>query len=384
MKILALTSIRSDYDLLSPLYALLKADTEIEFKLIVSGAHLSKDFGYTLQDIQKDGFEILVKLETLVQGDSYTSRLKTASIFLQNSIDIVSHYNPDLLLYAGDREDVIMGSLLGTYLNIPTIHFYGGDHELDGHQDTYIRHATSKLSTLHFVASQTHQKRLEAMGEESQRIFNIGAISLDRLKNFQEQELQHHFEKKIPKNFALLIYHPIANEDPSKTFSTLLELLKKENIFTFVSFPNTDPNYTQIIKHINLYRDDDNFIFYKNLPREIFLTIFKNCSFLIGNSSAGIYEATTFQKGVINVGLRQKNHLITDNTIYVSTNKKEIAQAIQTVLSKPFQNSLKKISNIFGDGKSALKAYKLIKKLNFKNYLPKFYDPLTKEKNGSK
>ena len=184
MKILALTSIRSDYDLLSPLYKLLHNDKSIDFKLLVSGAHLSKEFGYTVQFIKQDGFDTLLEIETLINSDTLKSKLKTASIFLLNVIDVISHYNPDVLLYAGDREDVVIGGLLGTYLHIPTIHFYGGDHELDGHEDTVIRHATSKLSTYHFVSNKQHYNRLLSIGEGQNRIYNIGSISLDRFKKW--------------------------------------------------------------------------------------------------------------------------------------------------------------------------------------------------------
>ena len=223
MKILALTSIRSDYDLLSPLYNLLDKDEGIDFKLLVSGAHLSKDFGHTIDQIVKDGFEILLEIETLIHSDTPKSRLKTASLLLQNSIDIVAKFTPDVLLYAGDREDVMVGALLGTYLNIPTIHFYGGDHEDDGHQDTYIRHATSKLSSLHFVSTFEHQQRLLALGESEKRIFNIGSISLDRLVDVKKTPINDSFTKNIPKNFSLLIFHPILGEDSAFIFENILK-----------------------------------------------------------------------------------------------------------------------------------------------------------------
>lgn len=122
-KILAITSIRSDYDLMSELYKLLNEDIDIELKLLVSGAHMSPNYGKTVNLINKDGFDILLKIETLIDSDSNTSRIKTASLLLQNSIDIINHYGPDLIIYAGDREDVIIGGLIGGYLEIPTIHF---------------------------------------------------------------------------------------------------------------------------------------------------------------------------------------------------------------------------------------------------------------------
>ena len=379
MKILALTSIRSDYDLLSPLYNLLDKDEGIDFKLLVSGAHLSKDFGHTIDQIVKDGFEILLEIETLIHSDTPKSRLKTASLLLQNSIDIVAKFTPDVLLYAGDREDVMVGALLGTYLNIPTIHFYGGDHEDDGHQDTYIRHATSKLSSLHFVSTFEHQQRLLALGESEKRIFNIGSISLDRLVDVKKTPINDSFTKNIPKNFSLLIFHPILGEDSAFIFENILKVLIQKNIFTFVSYPNTDPGYDEINNIIKKYEYVEQFIFYKNLERDLFLNIFSKCDFIIGNSSAGIYEAATLKKAVINVGLRQKNRLISPNIIYSGVDIKNIDLNITKVTSPEFQNMVDNVKNPYGEGKSALIAYGNIKQLDLKSFVLKSEDPLKKD-----
>jgi len=377
MKILGLTSIRSDYDLLSPLYKLLHEDEEIDFKLLVSGAHLSKEFGYTKQYIIKDGFEILLEIETLINSDSLKSRLKTASVFLQNSIDIVAQFNPDVILYAGDREDVIMGALLGVYLNIPTIHFYGGDHEKDGHHDTYIRHATSKLSTIHFVSCEEHKKRLIALGEEPRRIFNIGSVSLSKFYEFNYINYKKYFNinNNIDK-FALVIYHPIDGEDNEKAFINILSSLIEKNIFAFVSYPNTDPNYSRILKIINKFKQNNHFIFYKNLERDVFLSLFKDCEFIIGNSSAGIYEAATLKKPAINIGKRQLNRKTSSNVIFCSIEKKDILKSIDIVVKEEFKNKINNIKNIYEEKNSAKTAYELIKNLNFNEFLPKTYDPL--------
>lgn len=381
MKILALTSIRSDYDLLSPLYKLLNNDDSINFKILVSGAHLSNNYGYTKQYIEKDGFDILLEIETLINSDTTKSKLKTASIFLQNSIDIVSQFNPDLILYAGDREDVIMGGLLGTYLHVPTIHFYGGDHESGGHEDTVIRHATSKLSTYHFVSNVEHQKRLLSIGETNERIYVIGSISLDRFKTFTPLNidiLNKKLKITLPDKFSLLIYHPspLECDNDSVIFENILNSLLEKNIFSFVSYPNTDGNNNKIIDVINKYKDDSNFFFFKNLEREVFLSIFKQSEFIIGNSSAGIYEAASVPIPAINVGHRQKNRMSGQNVVFCDTDLDTIKKTISHVTSESFINSIKKITNIYGDGESSIRAYNLIKTMNFKSMIQKIEDPL--------
>ncbi len=377
MKILGITSIRSDYDLLSSLYTKLHEDHEIELKLLVSGAHLSKNFGFSKKQIESDNLDILLEIETLISSDTPKSRLKTASILLQNSIDVVSFFNPDLILYAGDREDVIIGGLLSMYLNIPSIHFYGGDHEKDMGNDTYIRHATSKLSSLHFVSNEMHKKRLISLGESEKRIFNIGSISLDRLFKYNKLNIQEILSRNIPLNYALMIFHPMENEDSKMIFKEILSILKEKKIFTIVSYPNSDPNHQGIIELIEEFINyKDEFYFYKNLSRDVYLTIFNNCQFIIGNSSAGIYEAATLKKFAVNVGLRQKDRLKSDNIIYCSSNKTDIEDAINFVINPTNKNILDNVVNPFGDGHSSEKAYLLIKKIDFKNFLIKDEDPL--------
>ena len=381
MKILGFTSIRSDYDLLYPLYELLNKDKEIDFKLIVSGAHLSKRFGYTKQYIEKDGFPILLEIENLIDSDTYKSRIKTASILLQNIVDVVDSFRPDAIVYAGDREDVIMYALVGMYLNIPTIHFYGGDHEKDGHNDTYIRHATSKLSSLHFVALEEHKKRLISLGENPDRIFVIGSPSLDRIKKFNLKSNHDLIQllginEKFLEKFALVIYHPISGECADKTFKNILIALKNKGFKAFVSYPNTDPNNKKIINVINQYKSDSNFFFFTNLDRDIFLSLFKKSCFLIGNSSAGIYEAATLKKAVINVGKRQKNRKHSGNVVFCNTSLEDIEKAIERVTSKNFREKMINIQNIYEVENSAKIAYQLIKSIDFSKYIPKIEDPL--------
>ena len=381
-KILALTSIRSDYDLMSSLYARLQADPDIEFKLLVSGAHLSATYGHTIDLIRKDGFDILLAVETLLDADSRSSRLKTASLLLSNTIDMVAQYRPDLLLLAGDREDVIMGALLGGYLEIPTLHFYGGDHVQDGHIDNPVRHATSKLVTAHMVSITEHQDRLIRMGESAHRIFTIGSIALDRFVMHQPlSQADLCSTLGITQGFtrhALLIFHPVGEEQTvcHLIMRDILSALKEQAISTFVSMPNTDPGNRKVLTVMDEFRDDPLFFFYKNLERSLFLSVFKNSCFLIGNSSAGILESASIPIPAINVGLRQQGRKANANVLFCPPEKSAITQAMMTAQSATFQQSLHGMVNIYGDGHSADKALALIKTVDFAALLYKKEDPL--------
>lgn len=381
-KILALTSIRSDYDLMSSLYRLLADDPAIEFKLLVSGAHLSPTYGQSFELIERDGFDILLVIETLIDANSRQSRLKTASLFLQNAIDTVARYRPDLILLAGDREDVIMGALIGGFLEIPTLHFYGGDHVQDGHIDNPVRHATSKLATAHMVCLEEHRQRLVRMGESPERIFTIGSIALDRFVSHRplspEQLRQNLGIRARFDDFATLIFHPVAEEQEycHLIFENILKALKSKGINTFVSAPNTDPGNKNILGVLERYQHDPAFYFYKNLDRDTFLSIYKNSRFLIGNSSSGILESASVPLPAINVGLRQQGRRANSNVIFCDTKQEAIVAAIEKAVSTSFNARLQRMRNVYGDGQSALRAFEIIKTVDFRRLLYKKEDPL--------
>ena len=235
-KILAITGIRSDYDLMSKLLHRLHSDPQIDLELLVGGAHLSQTYGYSFQQIQSDGFKVLHSVESLIDSDTLSSRIKTASIMLQCSIDSVAHWQPDVIIYSGDREEVWIGALLGTYLEIPTVHFYGGDHTSTGHVDNPIRHAVSKMSTFHAVTIEEHRQRLLKIGEPDSRIRVIGNMSLDNFVSqmpipFKDLCKEIEMNERL-QGYAIVLFHP----DPSEKqiagliFERILNTLSLLNI----------------------------------------------------------------------------------------------------------------------------------------------------------
>lgn len=386
-KILALTMIRSDYDLMSPLYQLLHNDNDIDLQLLVGGAHLSETFGYTVKQIENDAFNILIRVESLLDANSKSARIKSFSILLQNSIDAISAFKPDLILYAGDREDVMIGAMIGGYLEIPTLHFFGGDHVNDGHIDNPIRHAASKLSTAHFVTLAQHKQRLMAMGEASERIFVTGNISLDKFVNFtplNKTQIKQKFDITDGfDTFSIMIFHPTLqdSEKPEVIFENILKTLKEKRIYTFVSYPNVDPGNYDIRKVIEKYSQDKNFMFYKNLDRDMFLSIYKQSDFILGNSSSGVCEAASIAIPALNIGTRQTGRYAEENVIFTDSTLNAIKEGIDKVSNSKFQMSVENMKNPYGDGSSASQAYEIIKNKNFKSMLLKTEDAL-EIKNG--
>lgn len=381
-KVLALTTIRSDYALMSSLYQLLHQDSQIELKLIVAGAHLSPFFGNTVREIENDGLTILTRLETLISSDSKEARLKSASILMQNAIDVVATYAPDVIIFAGDREDVIVAALIGAYLEIPTVHFFGGDHEKDGHVDTAVRHATSKLSSIHMVSIEAHRQRLIRMGEDPKRIFTVGSIALDKFVTQPAAEISEIRKQlknpTLPNRFALMIFHPITKELDKVHiyFDNILSALQKMCIFTFVSLPNTDPGYSHILDVATHWRHNSNCYFYNNLEEELFLSIYKRAEFIIGNSSSGILEAASIPLAAINVGVRQQGRFADQNIIFCDPKQTDIEAAISQALSPQFRQQVAQVKNSYGNGQSSHKVMGLLKTLNLQSFIRKTEDPL--------
>lgn len=381
MKILALTSIRSEYDLLSGLFSKLNSDENINLKLIVGGAHNSPTFGLTHKDIELDGLDILLRAESLLDADSSSSRLKSASILLMSIIDVVKGFDPDLIIYAGDREEVMVGALLGGYLGVPSIHFFGGDHAEDGHIDNPLRHAVSKLSTCHFVSTQEHMNRLLALAEPDFRIFNIGSVALDKF--IQEPVIpdiaKRIVGREIEKPHAVLIYHPIADERGKEEaiLNSMVSCLIDKGFHIFIGKPNTDEGNSSIrIAISDIEKKYDSVTVYGNLRRQEFISLFKTSSLIIGNSSAGLLEAPTIKIPSINVGERQRGRLAAESVIFVSAEHGDIQKGIEAVTLDAFQEKLKNVVNPYGDGHSVDKAFSLIKTIDFLSMFKKKEDPL--------
>ncbi len=381
-KILGCSSIRSDYDLMSALYFLLNDSEDVDFKILVSGTHLSSNYGDSIKQIEKDGFDILIKIETLLNSDSSVSRVKSSGILLQNSIEVINEYNPDIIIFAGDREDVLVYAMIGGYLNIPTLHFFAGDHVKDGYIDNPIRHATSKLATAHCVTLYEHKQRLVRMGEEEHRICVTGNLSLDKFINFIPMSKEMLKEKMNVNfsldNYALLIFHPITSEldKVDEYFENILNSLIAKGINTFVSYPNIDHGNQKLIQVMDKYKNHKNLFFYKNLERELFLSIYKHSKLIIGNSSSGICESTSLKIPAINVGMRQRGRYASSNVIFCDTDRQSIENALEKVQTEYFQNHIKTLDNPYGSGNSTQIAFDFLMKTDFSKMLAKLEDPL--------
>lgn len=381
-KIIAVTASRSEYDLLYSLYKLLDEDENIDFSLVVTGAHLSEKFGLTIKQIISDGFTVSNKVFNLIDSDQKIGRILSLGNQISTLAHIFNDNNPDLVLVAGDREEALSVTTTGAYMNIPVAHFFGGDIAKDGNIDNSVRYAASKLAHLHFVTLQKHKQNLIKLGEDEWRIHVIGNPAIDRLISTPKVEVGAIAEflglKFAPKEYLVLIQHPIITqiELQDKHIRSTLNAILRSGYYCFVNSPNSDAGNQAIVDAYREYQKSypDNFFVFKNLDRINYINLLRNAKCLIGNSSSGLLEAPSLKLPAINVGDRQRGRLAGDNVIFTTNMENDIYNAIvRATTDESFISKVKLADNPYGNGDSSYKAYKVLKDilinddLKFKN-----------------
>ena len=376
IKITIVTGTRAEYGLLRPILFELKKRKMFNVYLIVTGTHLSKKHGMTINEIEKDGFKIYSKFTWDIQNDS----LENSAIMLGKSIinlaKIFKKINPDYNLIFGDRSEMLSSAIAGTYLNIANIHVHGGD--ISEGIDEYNRHAITKLSNLHFPATTKSKNRIIQLGENPKNVFMFGSTSIDDLKNYtlpNKKQLEKKYNIKINKNTIVLLQHPVTTQTTltNKHFAQTLLAIKKLKLNTIAISPNTDPSYKQIFNSLEKFSKKYSwFKLIPSLPRLDFLGLVKNSGVLIGNSSSGLIEISYLQIPVVNIGDRQKNRERGNNVIDAKTSSISIQNAIKTALSD-FEP---KKTSIFGNGNTSKKIVDIISKTKYSKHLSakKFFE----------
>ena len=377
-KIIFLSAGRSDFDRIEPILQKLK-EKKIQVKIIVSGAHTSKVFGFTYKNLENKGFRILKEKNktNFEDNPSFISRILSREISYISKI--INSYKPDLIMVFGDRYEMLSGPSAAIPFNLPVVHFYGGAVTL-GATDELVRHAITKLSHIHFVALPIYKKRLLQMGEESWRIKVIGIPNIKKLK--EQKTLS---TKEISKIFNLNFKEPVIF---STFHSTTLELdsldlqirnylnaIKKTNLQCIFTYPNGDRGYKKIISKTKSFcKKNKKYKFVKSLSPELFSNLLKKCSIMVGNSSSGIVEAASFKLPVVNIGSRQDGKYRPKNIIDCKNNKNLIYKSIKLGLSKNFQNKIKNILNPYDKNISTDQISKFIinQKVNDKLLRKKF------------
>ncbi|KEH98042.1 UDP-N-acetylglucosamine 2-epimerase [Clostridium massiliodielmoense] len=372
-KIAVITGTRADYGIYYSVLKEIENHKDLELSLIVCGMHLSPEFGMTIEEIQKDGFKIDDKIDTILSSDSGSAMAKSIGITLMGLTQSLERINPDILLILGDRGEMIAGALAAVHMNIPVAHIHGG--EVTGTVDESIRHSITKLAHIHFPANEDSKERIIKMGEEAKNVYVVGAPGIDYIKNTKyltREEVLKRFNLRDDKIF-MMTQHPVTTEKHmvSNQIEETLSAVAKIGIQTVISYPNSDNGGREIIKVIEKYREKYNFLkVFKNLSQVEYLSLLNTADVMIGNSSSGIIEAPSFKLPVVNIGTRQQGRLRACNIVDVSYSKKEILEAINKVLyDEEFRKNLEKCENPYGDGQAGTRIAEILSKVQINSGL---------------
>ena len=384
MKICIATGTRAEYGLLKPLIEKINTDNNFTLQLLVTGAHLSPEFGLTYRHIEADGYEIDAKVEMLLSSDTAEGITKSMGLGMIGYADAFQQLSPDLLVILGDRYEMLAIASTALIFRIPIAHIHGGELT-EGAYDDAIRHAITKMSALHFTSTETYRQRVIQLGEQPERVFNVGAIGLDNFQLLQllsKEELEEDLHIKFNPYNYLVGFHPETLSDQSieEQFDALLQAIdmQKDSFFIFTK-ANADTNGRIINQMMEGYvnKNPEKSILFDSLGSLRYLSVMKQATAVVGNSSSGIVEAPSIPTATINIGDRQKGRIQAESIVNCSTQKEDILQAFQKVLSEEFRNKLNGITNPYGKVNASNQIIGIFKSISVDKFSQKtFYDIL--------
>lgn len=374
------TGTRAEYGLLYWLLKDLQADKTLQLQLLVSGMHLSPEFGCTYNQIEKDGFKIDEKIEILLSSDSSVGIAKSMGLGVLGFADALERLKPDALVILGDRFEALAAAQTAMILRIPIIHLHGGEIT-EGAYDDAIRHAITKLSYLHGTSTEDYRQRVIQLGEAPERVINVGAIGLDHLersKMLTVDELADSLSFSFSSPYFLVTYHPVtlAEEDPVNSFQAILESLDEfPNHQVIITYPNADDGGRRIIPMLEAYASHNSkrVLAIKSLGQQRYLSAVKHADAVIGNSSSGIIEVPSFDVPTVDIGMRQKGRLAARSVLHCDADKAAIRKAIDSAVLRSYKINNEKILNPYGAGDASAKVINMIKSLK-PDLIKTFYD----------
>jgi UDP-N-acetylglucosamine 2-epimerase (non-hydrolysing)/GDP/UDP-N,N'-diacetylbacillosamine 2-epimerase (hydrolysing) len=352
------TVARSDYGIYLPLLGKIQANPELRLHLIVSGMHLSPEFGLTVKSIEADGFEVGDRVEMLLSSDTPQAIAKSMGLGTIGFAQSFARFRPDILVVLGDRFEMHAAALAALPFKIPIAHIHGGE-VTRGAIDDALRHSITKLSHVHFVATEDHARRVIQLGEEPWRVTVCGALSLDNLRGFtalSKRELEARYGLLLDQPPLLVTFHPVTLEYERSEWQVeqLLAALEACRMPVVFTLPNADTNGRQIARQISDYvQTHTSTWLVDNLGTVGYFSMMAQAAAMVGNSSSGIIEAASFKLPVVNIGTRQQGRLHPANVIDVGYTQTEIVEGIKKVTQNEFRDGLRDVVNPYGCGQAS-------------------------------
>ena len=359
--IAVVTSSRADYSHLYWPLRLLQEHPNVELRLIATGPHLSPEFGQTVREIEKDGFAIAARIESLLSSDTDVGMAKSIGVAMLSLADVLGAMRPDLLLLIADRYEMLAPAATALSLRIPMAHVEGGEIS-EGAIDDAVRNALTKMSHVHFTSTQAARARVIAMGEEPWRVHRAGAPSLDHLRRSQllsREEVEARCGLNLSRPTLLVAYHPVTLErettrEAGALFAALEEIVRKGDTQIVFCYPNADAGSRELVDRARTFvRTHGDAKLFVNLDAVTYWSLLRCVETMAGNSSSGIMETASFALPTVNVGLRQRGRERARNVLDAAPDAEGILQRIAEARSPEFRASLTGMTNPYGDGHAA-------------------------------
>jgi UDP-hydrolysing UDP-N-acetyl-D-glucosamine 2-epimerase len=352
LKLAVVTGSRSEYGLLKPLMEVIKAHKSAQLQLVITGMHLSPEFGLTYKEIEAAGFTINERVEMLLSADTDSAIVKSTAIGMIGMSGVIERLQPDWLIVLGDRFETFAAVFAAHQAKIPIAHLHGGELT-EGATDDAMRHAITKMSFLHFTSTDVYRRRVIQLGESPNRVFNVGAIGLDairRLKLLSKKELERRLELSLGNMIFLVTYHPVTMERNTAA-SQVKQILKAFDKFpdaqVIVTMPNADADGRVIMNLFEQYakKAPSRVKLFTSLGQLKYLSLLKFARLVVGNSSSGIIEAPEMKIPTVNIGNRQEGRVKAKSIIDCDTDADSIVKAIKKALSPNFRKKCLVVSN---------------------------------------
>lgn len=359
-KICVVTGTRAEYGLLHRLLLILKNDPQIELQLVVTGSHLSPSHGMTVNEIENDGFVPVAKLSVDLSDDSKLATVKAMADVTSQIAETLSSLEPDVVVLLGDRYEILATAQAALILDIPVAHIHGGEIT-SGAFDDNIRHAITKMSSMHFVAAEDYARRVVQLGEQPSSVFNVGSLGVENAlasKLLNKSDLSKALNVELESPILLVTYHPTTRSTMSVTeeIDQVLSALENFSYCTIVfTGVNADPGNAEVSTRIAKFVQRDTRLrsLHASLGQHKYLSLLNLCDAVIGNSSSGIIEAPAFGKPTVNIGNRQDGRLRASSIIDVGVAKQEMQTAIETALSPTWRERCAKTVSSYKSSNTA-------------------------------
>lgn len=382
-KIAVFTGTRAEYGLLYWLMKEIEQDEDLELQLIVSGMHLSPEFGYTIGNIENDGFQVNEKVEMLLSSSSGVGVAKSIGLGVIGFADALDRLKPDCLVILGDRFEALAVAQAAMILQIPIAHLHGGELT-EGLIDEAIRHSITKMAQLHFTSAEVYRKRVIQLGESPDNVFNVGAPAIEnvrRLTLLTQAELEQSLNFQLGDQPLLVTYHPVTLQagggvESLRNLLTAFETVAPDHKLV-ITFPNADTHGRELIGVLQDFSSNnpERVLFTQSLGQLRYLSLMKICGAVVGNSSSGLLEAPAFGVPTVDIGKRQKGRFKPDSVIESGDDLEAINRALAKALSHSHRQISRAAPNPYGDGYVSEKIIKVLKAADLRSLIfKKFYD----------